>query len=104
MGLGSIGAILPAPDGTVGELSDRQIVTGGYPVLAGVGVFIEPHQYLYWSGGRVTQSNLRYSALVDGVPEPEAVVGYAIIYVDSGSGDLKVKFGDGFVATIAADS
>jgi hypothetical protein len=41
---------------------------------------------------------------VDGVPEPDTVSGFAVLFVDASSGDLKCKFGDGFVATIAADS
>lgn len=40
----------------------------------------------------------------DGVTAPSAEVGKAKIYVDAADGDLKVKFGDGFVAVIAADS
>lgn len=40
----------------------------------------------------------------DGISTPGTVSGWASIYVDSGDGDLKVKFGNGFVATLAADS
>jgi len=40
----------------------------------------------------------------DGVAAPDATVGYAKVYVDTADGDLKVKFGDGHVAVIAADS
>lgn len=43
-------------------------------------------------------------ALQDGVTAPSTAAGYALIYVDTADGDLKVKFGDGHVATIAADS
>jgi hypothetical protein len=43
-------------------------------------------------------------ALVDSITAPGAQAGYALIYVDSADGDLKVKFGDGFVAVLAADS
>jgi hypothetical protein len=39
-----------------------------------------------------------------GVVPPEAEVGRARIYVDPADGDLKVKFGDGHVAVIAADT
>ena len=48
--------------------------------------------------------NINTISVVDGIPEPDAIVGQAIIYVDTNDGDLKVKFGNGFVATIAADS
>jgi len=44
------------------------------------------------------------SAMVDGITAPGTVSGRAQIYVDSADGDLKVKFGDGFVRVIAADS
>ena len=43
-------------------------------------------------------------AVVDGITIPGAVSGFAVIYVDTNDGDLKVKFGNNFVATIAADS
>lgn len=42
--------------------------------------------------------------LTDGKAQPGTEAGYAILFVDSADGDLKVKFGDGFVRTIAADS
>jgi hypothetical protein len=35
---------------------------------------------------------------------PPTVDGYAVLYVDPTSGDLKCKFADGFIATICADS
>jgi hypothetical protein len=41
--------------------------------------------------------------ITDGVTTPNAVVGDAIIFVDTTDGTLKVIFGDGFIATIAAD-
>ena len=43
-------------------------------------------------------------AIVDGETAPTQISGRAIIYVDSSDGDLKVKFGDGHVAVLAADS
>lgn len=42
--------------------------------------------------------------LEDGITAPGTVSGQAQLYVDTADGDLKVKFGDGFVAVIAADS
>jgi hypothetical protein len=42
--------------------------------------------------------------LVDGMTAPAAHTGKASIYVDSADGDLKVKFGDGTVKTIATDT
>lgn len=43
-------------------------------------------------------------AVADGITPPATAAGWAYIYVDSGDGDLKVKFGDGTVATIAVDT
>ena len=45
-----------------------------------------------------------YAELVDGIAAPGANAGFARIYVDTADGDLKVVFGDGHVAVIAADS
>ena len=45
-----------------------------------------------------------FYGMVDGVTAPATTSGYAKIYVDSADGDLKVKFGDGTVKTIATDS
>lgn len=39
----------------------------------------------------------------DGVTAPTAQAGFAVIYVDSADGDLKVKFGDGVTKTLATD-
>lgn len=43
-------------------------------------------------------------ALVDGMTAPGTTSGWAKIYVDSADGDLKVKFGDGTVKTLATDT
>ena len=43
-------------------------------------------------------------AIVDGMTAPSATSGWAKIYVDSADGDLKVKFGDGTVKTLATDT
>ena len=96
-------AILPAPDGTVGQLSDRQIVAGSYPIILAIGVYVEPHRYLYWSGAQVTESNMRYSAIVDSVTAPSAVPGYAVLWVDSVVGDLRVIFADGTIRSLSGD-
>ena len=64
------------------------------------------------NGGIVAVSNIDCSgyfsgttlAVSDGVTAPDATIGQAKIYVDSADGDLKVKFGDGTVKTIATDT
>lgn len=43
-------------------------------------------------------------ALQDGITAPATQVGWATLYVDTADGDLKVKFGDGTVKTITADT
>ena len=42
--------------------------------------------------------------LADGVAAPDTIEGVAQLYVDEADGDLKVKFGDGHVTVVAADS
>lgn len=43
-------------------------------------------------------------AIMDSVTAPTTASGWAFIYVDSADGDLKVKFGDGTVKVLAADT
>lgn len=43
-------------------------------------------------------------AITDGMTAPAATVGFAKIYVDSADGDLKVRFGDGTIKTLATDT
>ena len=47
--------------------------------------------------------NINTIAVVDGIAAPDAIVGQAIIYVDTDTGDLRVVFGDGTRTTIATD-
>ena len=47
---------------------------------------------------------VKYLTLIDGITAPTNITGHAHIYVDTADGDLKVKFANGFVAVIAADS
>ena len=42
--------------------------------------------------------------IVDGITAPSTLSGIAFIYVDTADGDLKVKFGDGTIKTIATDT
>ena len=49
-------------------------------------------------------STYRALYIKDGVTAPGTPSTGAVIYVDTADGDLKVKFSDGFVATLAADS
>jgi hypothetical protein len=42
--------------------------------------------------------------LKDGISAPATVAGFALLYVDTADGDLKVKFGDGTVKTIVVDT
>jgi hypothetical protein len=100
-------SVWPDPDGSLGVTADRQHMAHIYPgILSALYAFVEPHRYLRLNvaRGMLEQSNMRYFSLVDGVLEPETVPGYAVMFVDAADGDLKVKFGDGFVAVIAADS
>ncbi len=50
-------------------------------------------------------SNLETNVILleDAITAPDTVSGRAQIYVDTADGNLKVKFADGFVVTIATD-
>jgi hypothetical protein len=41
--------------------------------------------------------------LLDGITAPTAITGQASIYVDTATGDLMVRFGDGVTKTLATD-
>lgn len=68
----------------------------------------------FWTGGSTVSSDAlletmrltheRVLQIPDGVTAPATSAGWASIYVDTADGDLKVKFGDGFVRVIGADS
>lgn len=45
-----------------------------------------------------------FMSVTDGVTAPDARTGKALIYVDGADGDLKVKFADGTVKTLATDT
>lgn len=45
----------------------------------------------------------QFYTLPDGVTAPTTVAGQAFLYVDIADGDLKIKFGDGVIKTIATD-
>jgi hypothetical protein len=44
-----------------------------------------------------------YVGIGDSITPPSTVAGVAYLYVDVADGDLKVKFGDGTVKTIATN-
>ncbi len=73
----------------------------GSPALKASGVALEVRL-----GDNSAYAGLRAlsASLVDGIAEPATVAGLAHVYVDVADGDLKVKFGDGFVRTIGLDS
>ena len=62
-----------------------------------------PRNYISTQELRAPFSRVDRSLLKDGITEPNAVTGYAILFVDSADGDLKVKFSDGVVKTIVTD-
>lgn len=62
-----------------------------------------PREYMSAQELRAPFSRVDRSLLKDGITEPNAVSGYAILFVDAADGDLKVKFSDGVVKTIVTD-
>lgn len=52
----------------------------------------------------VKEQKYRSLALIDGITAPATYSGFALIYVDTADGDLKIKFGDGTVKTIVIDT
>lgn len=65
---------------------------------------IIPRDYISTQRFFAPVSQVNRSLLKDGIAEPNAVSGYAILFVDSADGDLKVKFSDGVVKTIVTDT
>lgn len=55
----------------------------------------------YVFANHVVPADLR---LTDGITAPGTDAGFAVIYVDTADGDLKVKFGDGVTKTLATDT
>jgi hypothetical protein len=63
--------------------------------LSADGGYVYAYSYLFTDG---------YLKIKDAMTAPATSSGYALIYVDSADGDLKVKFGDGTVKTIVTDT
>ena len=57
-------------------------------------------EYHWDKNGNIQSNSL---SVVDGIVAPSAILGYAIIFVDTADGDLKVIFGDGTTKTLATD-
>lgn len=54
---------------------------------------------------RIAENNVfSHIQLKDGITAPSTLTGWAYIYIDTADGDLKIKFGDGTVKTIATDT
>ena len=56
------------------------------------------------AAGTMESHSFSLVAVVDGIIAPGTASGWALIYVDASDGDLKVKFGDGTIKTIATDT
>lgn len=60
-----------------------------------------------WDQSNMSNGDLRIKGALwiqDSITAPTATTGYAAVYVDSADGDLKVKFADGVVKTLATDT
>ncbi len=70
----------------------------------GVGAVGDDTLSLIAGGVEVLRLSTSGEIIPDGVTAPGTVSGKAIMYIDISDGDFKIRFSDGFVATIAADS
>ena len=83
------------------RLKRRRNIMSTYPVVREVTVTSTSEgEYRWDEDGDV---NIKTIAVDDGITAPDTILGQAIIYVDTADGDLKVKFGDGTVKTLATD-
>jgi hypothetical protein len=92
---------------TVGKLTvgyttaSTSTTTGALVVAGGVGVAGTINAGSFFTAGNCAAN---VHVLTDGVTAPGTSLGFAQIYVDTADGDLKVKFGDGTVKTLATDT
>jgi hypothetical protein len=100
------GTIYTTGGSTPGAPSSGEVLIGNGYVRADAA--IRSNSFISADGGYVyaysyltTDGHLR---IKDAVSAPSTVSGFALIYVDSADGDLKVKFGDGTVKTIVTDT
>lgn len=77
---------------------------GTYNTATRIGFFTAANNTTVTGTERVRVPSDGGIAIQDAIAAPATVTGFAVIYVDSADGDLKVKFADGFVRVIAADS
>lgn len=87
---------------------------GGAVALVQTGANQENTGVGFFTGNAVTASDQVIFAgrfnheaalqIIDGIGAPATAAGWASIYVDTADGDLKVKFGDGVVKTLATDT
>lgn len=74
---------------------------GVYSLSVDTGAEVRQHSgILLHDPGDATSS----LSLADGATAPATLSGKASVYVDAADGDLKVKFGDGTVKTVATDT
>lgn len=104
---GSVLFINDGSAGTPGLLFNNDTDTGIYRIASNImqfsvggaeGGFV----ILHASGARSLGGPA--ISVIDGVSAPATSAGFALIYVDTTDGDLKVKFGDGTVKTLATDT
>lgn len=79
-------------------------VVGAYKTAVVLGTFWTATNASVGELSAITNLQTPLLKLVDGVAEPTTVPGYAFLYVDTTSGDLKIRFGDGTTKTIITDT
>jgi hypothetical protein len=106
VGLGVTGIRIDAESGfTFGYATNFTCVLSGNTFSGAVGTQLSASSTLLDPlNGAQVPGRLGSMIISDGIAAPTQINNYAIIYVDSADGDLKVKFGDGVTKTIATDT
>lgn len=91
-----------------GSAADSCLASVGNTYLWPQGGSVVPHSSEAYALGNASSLwasvNAAQVGIKDGITAPSTVAGLAQIYVDAADGDLKVKFGDGTVKTLATDT
>jgi hypothetical protein len=89
---------------TAVNLAGASLVAGAYKTALDNGTVWSATTGVIGDFSATVSAKTPFLKLTDGISEPTTDPGRVILFVDSADGDLKVKFGDGTVKTIATDT